>query len=47
MLKPEVLDEAGEVISAENAIYWGALIQAVIDFLLTAIVLFLIFPLLS
>jgi large conductance mechanosensitive channel len=43
ILKPEVLNEAGEVISPENAIYWGSLIQAVIDFLLTAIVLFAIF----
>ena len=47
VLKPEVLNEAGEVISAENAIYWGALIQAVIDFLLTAIVLFLIFKIVT
>lgn len=43
VLKPEVLNEAGEVVSAENAIYWGAFIQSVIDFLLTAIVLFTIF----
>jgi large conductance mechanosensitive channel len=47
VLKPEVLNEAGEVISAENAIYWGALIQAVIDFLLTAIVLFAIFKIVT
>lgn len=47
VLKPEVLNEAGEVISAENAIYWGALIQAVIDFLLTAIILFLIFKIVT
>lgn len=47
VLKPEVLNESGEVISAENAIYWGALIQAVIDFLLTAIILFLIFKIVT
>ena len=47
VLKPEVLDAAGEVIEAENAIYWGALIQAVIDFLLTAIVLFAIFKIVT
>ena len=47
VLKPEVLDEFGEVINPENAIYWGALIQAVIDFLLTAVVLFAIFKITS
>lgn len=47
VLKPEILNEAGEVVSPENAIYWGALIQAVIDFLLTAIVLFLIFKIVT
>ena len=47
VLKPEVLDEAGAVVSPENAIYWGALIQAVIDFLLTAIVLFVIFKIVT
>ena len=47
VLKPEVLDEFGEVISPENAIYWGSLIQAVIDFLLTAVVLFAIFKITS
>lgn len=34
--------ETGEVVIT-NAIYWGALIQSVIDFLLTAIILFTIF----
>lgn len=47
VLKPEVLNEAGEVISPENAIYWGALIQAIIDFLLTAVVLFVIFKIVT
>ena len=37
-----VLDEAGHKI-IENAIYWGAFLQAVIDFLLTAVILFAIF----
>lgn len=37
-----VLDEAGHKI-IENAIYWGAFLQAVIDFLLTALILFSIF----
>ena len=44
VLKSAVLDETtGEIIQAENAIYWGALIQAVIDFLLIAVILFIIF----
>ena len=38
----KVLDEAGLPI-IENAIYWGAFIQSVIDFLLTAVILFAIF----
>lgn len=38
--------ETGEKI-IENAIYWGTFIQAVIDFLLTAIILFAIFKIAS
>ena len=38
----EVVDGV-ETTIIDNAIYWGALIQAVIDFLLTAIILFAIF----
>lgn len=38
------INELGETITViDNAIYWGALIQACIDFLLTAIILFVIF----
>ena len=37
-----MLDEAGLPIVG-NAIYWGAFIQAVIDFVLTAVILFTIF----
>ncbi len=43
-----VLRETADPVTGEvttTAIYWGAFIQAVIDFLLTAIVLFLIFKL--
>ncbi len=44
-------DEAGNVLYDEatgealiaNAIYWGELVQAIIDFLLTAVILFAIF----
>ena len=42
VLKSTVDAETGETVIT-NAIYWGALIQAVIDFLLTAIILFAIF----
>ena len=40
VLKPEELNDAGEVIAAEIAINWGAFIQAIIDFALIAVVLF-------
>ena len=41
-MKSTVDAETGEVVIT-NAIYWGSLIQAVIDFLLTALILFAIF----
>lgn len=42
LLKPEVLDEAGAVL--EEAIYWqyGTLLQAVINFLIVALFLFIL-----
>lgn len=46
VLKTTTDAETGEVIIT-NAIYWGALIQSVIDFLLTAIILFSIFKIAS
>lgn len=44
----EIIDgvATGKMIPA-NAIYWGALIQAVLDFLLTAIILFAIFKIIT
>ena len=39
--------EGVETVVIDNAIYWGALIQSVIDFLLTAIILFLIFKIIT
>jgi len=42
ILSQELDPETGEMV-VTNAIYWGALIQACIDFLLTAIILFVIF----
>lgn len=38
----EVVDGV-EVTVIDNAIYWGAFLQSIIDFLLTAIILFVIF----
>jgi large conductance mechanosensitive channel len=42
VLKEEVIDSAGEVIQGEVAITYGLIIQAAIDFLLTALVVFVI-----
>ena len=42
----EVVDGV-ETLIIDNAIYWGSLIQAVIDFLLTAVVLFAIFKIVT
>lgn len=42
----EVID-GKETVVIDNAIYWGAFIQSVIDFLLTAIVLFTIFKIVT
>lgn len=42
VLKEEIVDGAGEVIQGEVAITYGLIIQAVIDFLLTALVVFII-----
>ena len=42
ILSQELDPETGEMVIT-NAIYWGALIQACIDFLLTAAILFAIF----
>ena len=40
VLRPEVLDEAGEVLEAEIAIQYGLWIQAIIDFLIIAFCIF-------
>ena len=40
VLTPAVLDEAGAVISPENAIRYGVFIQFVIDFLIIALAVF-------
>lgn len=40
VLSPEVLDEAGAVLTPENAIRYGAFIQFIIDFLIIALAVF-------
>lgn len=41
VLKPAALDPATGEVTAESAIYWGSFIQAVVDFLIVALVLFI------
>lgn len=40
VITPEVLDEAGEVATAEVAILWGTWLQTIIDFLIIAFCIF-------
>ena len=40
VLRPEVLDEAGEVVTAEAAILYGSFIQNIINFLIIAACVF-------
>lgn len=42
VVKPETLDEVGDVATAEVAIKFGAFISAIITFLITALIIFLI-----
>ena len=43
VLKPEVVDEVtGDVITAESAILWGSWIQTIVDFIITALCIFLV-----
>lgn len=42
VLVPAVLDEAGNVLQAENALAYGNLLQKIIDFLLIALSLFIL-----
>ena len=46
VLKTAEDPETGEIVIT-NAIYWGAFLQTIIDFLLTAIILFVIFKVAS
>ena len=47
VLTPAVLDEAGAVITPENAIRYGAFIQFVIDFLVIALAVFVFIKVLN
>lgn len=40
VITPEVVDEAGVVVTAENALRYGVFLQAVIDFLIVAFCIF-------
>jgi len=42
VFKPEVLDAAGEVIQAEISLTYGNFIQAIIDFLIIALSIFIV-----
>ena len=42
VIHPEVLDEAGEVVTEEIAILWGQWIQTILDFFIIAMTIFLI-----
>lgn len=47
VLRPEVLDEAGEVVSGAVVIDWGTFILAMINFLVTALLVFIILKLIK
>lgn len=42
VITPEELNEAGEIVQKEVAILWGTWLQTIIDFLITALCIFLI-----
>ncbi len=42
VLKEAVLDEAGEIITAENAVLYGEFIQLILDFLIVALCIFVV-----
>lgn len=47
VLSPAVLDEAGNVVTAEAAVLYGSFIQQVVDFLLIAVSIFVFIKILS
>ncbi len=42
VITPEFVDQAGEVVTPEVAILWGTWVQTVIDFLITALCIFVV-----
>lgn len=42
VISEAVVDEAGNVVTPENAILWGTWIQTIIDFLITALCIFIV-----
>jgi len=42
VITPEVLDEAGEVVTKEVAILWGTWLQTIIDFIIVAFCIFMV-----
>ena len=42
VITPEVLDEAGEIVTKEVAILWGTWLQTIIDFIIVAFCIFLV-----
>ena len=42
VISEAVVDEAGTVVTPENAILWGTWIQTIIDFLITALCIFVV-----
>lgn len=42
VITPEVLDDAGEVVTKEVAILWGTWLQTIIDFVIVALCIFLV-----
>ena len=47
IVKPEVLDAEGTVVEAEVSILWGSFLQAIINFLIVALTLFVVMRVVS
>lgn len=42
VIQPEFVDQAGEVVTPEIAILWGTWIQTILDFIITALCIFVV-----
>ncbi len=47
IIRPEKVDEAGTVIQSEVAILWGGFVQAIINFIIVALTLFIVMRIVS